>query len=96
VTGPLDRFIAMVQNQVYRPLVRQTSALVGRPVIRDGQATVFVTVLDESRTTRGFRFFLSKQTDPQYLECWMTDAVIPASEQTPPEQEPVRSPVAAA
>jgi hypothetical protein len=95
-TGPLARFTAMVQNQNYRPLVRQTSALVGRAVIRDGQATVFVTVLDESRTTRGFRFFLSRQTDPQFLDCWMTDAVIPAPELAPPETEPAPSPVASA
>jgi hypothetical protein len=96
VTGPLDRFTAMVQNPIYSPLVSQTSALVGRPVIRDGQATVFVTVLDDSRTTRGYRFFLSKQTDPEFLECWMTDAVIPLPEQAPPEQEPADSPVAPA
>jgi hypothetical protein len=96
VTGPLDRFIAMVENAIYGSLVRQTGALVGRPVIRDGQATVFVTVLDANRTTHGFRFFLSKQTDPQYFDCWMTDAVIPAEEQAAPESAPAASPVAAA
>jgi hypothetical protein len=96
VTGPLDRFGAMVQNANYGPLVRQTSALVGRPVIRDGQATVLVTVLDANRTVRGFRFFLSKQIDTQYRDCWMTDAVIPVQEQVPPAQEPAPSPVAAA
>jgi hypothetical protein len=53
-------------------------------------------VLDDSRTTRGYRFFLSKQTDPEFLECWMTDAVIPLPEQAPPEQEPADSPVAPA
>jgi hypothetical protein len=96
VTGPLDRFAAMVQNEIYSPLVRQTNALVGRPVIREGQATVLVTVLDASRTARCFRFFLSKQNDPQYRDCWMTDAVISVQEQVPPAREPAPSPVAAA
>jgi hypothetical protein len=95
VTGPLGRFIAMVQNPQYRPLVAQSSALFGQPVIRGGQATVLVTVLDHSRTAHVFRFFLSKQTDPLYLDCWMTDAVIPAWGQVQ-EQDPAPSPVTAA
>jgi hypothetical protein len=77
VTGPLDRFTAMVQNPTYRSLVIQTSALVGQELVRGGQATVLVTVLDESRTPHGFRFFLSKQADQPYVNCWMTDAVLP-------------------
>jgi hypothetical protein len=87
-TGPLDRFIAMVRNPVYGALVLQNTALVGRPVIRGGQATVLVTVLDQSRTPHVFRFFLSKQTDPIYLDCWMTDAVIPVEAQLQPERAP--------
>ena len=87
VTGPLDRFIAMVQNTQYRPLIVRSSALFGQPVIRGGQATVLVTVLDQSRTAHVFRFFLSKQTDPLYLDCWMTDAVIPAWGQSQPEPD---------
>lgn len=87
VTGPLDRFIAMVQNATYRALVMQTGALVGRPVIRGEQATVLVTVVDENQAARAYRFFLSKQTDPRYLDCWMTDAVIPMHGQTGPGKD---------
>src|SRR5688572_30015628 len=83
-TGPLDRFIKMVQNPAYGALVSQTSALVGQPVIRGSQATLLVTVLDQNRTPHVFRFFLSKQTDPPYLDCWMTDAVIPVGEPMQP------------
>lgn len=96
VTGPLHRFTAMVQNEIYGPLVTQNSVLLGRPVIRDGRATVLVTVLDANRAIRIFRFFLSKQTEPQYLDCWMTDAVIPAREKTSPERDRSTSPASAA
>jgi hypothetical protein len=83
-TGPLNRFIAMVRSPTFGTLVSQTSTLVGQPVIRGGQATVLVTVLDPSRTPHVFRFFLSKQTDRHYLDCWMTDAVIPVHGPTQP------------
>ena len=86
-TGPLDRFTAMVQNPQYGALVLQTNALVGQPVIRGDQATVLVTVLDQSRTPQVFRFFLTKQTDPLYRNCWMTDAVIPVEGQMQPERD---------
>jgi hypothetical protein len=92
VTGPLDRFTAMVQNATYGALVRQTSALVGQPVIRGGQATVLVTVLDQDRIAHVFRFFLTKQTDPKYLDCWMTDAVIPTPGPIPPPRDRAASP----
>jgi hypothetical protein len=95
-TGPLNRFIAMVQNPAYGALVLQTSALVGQPVIRGEQATVLVTVLDQSRTPRVFRFFLSKQTEPLHRDCWMTDAVIPVEGQMQPEQDRPPLPTAAA
>jgi hypothetical protein len=87
VTGPLERFTAMVQNPTYRALVEHTTALVGRPVIRGRQATVLVTLLDRQRDAHIFRFFLSKQTDAALLDCWMTDAVIPAQEPFPPEHD---------
>ena len=79
VTGPLDHFGAMVQNQTFRALVLETGTLIGRPLIRGRQAAVLVTVLSANRTVSVFRFFLSKQTDSHVNGCWMTDAVIPTS-----------------
>jgi hypothetical protein len=94
-TGPLNRFIAMVQNHAYGSLVLQSSALVGQPVIRGSQATVLVTVLDQNRTPRVYRFFLSKQTEPPLADCWMTDAVIPVGEPMPERDRPP-APISAA
>jgi hypothetical protein len=85
VTGPLDRFSAMVHNPTYRSLVFQNDALVGQELVRGGQATVLVTVLDEHRTPHSFRFFLSKQTEQPYVDCWMTDAVLPQRGEVQPE-----------
>ena len=85
VTGPLHAFSAMVQNPTYRSLVFQTTALVGQEVVRGRLATVLVTVLDEGHTPHSFRFFLSKQPDQPYVDCWMTDAVLPQHGQLQPE-----------
>jgi hypothetical protein len=90
VTGPLDRFTAMVQNSTYSSLITQTIALLGQDVVRGGQATVLVTVLDEGRTPHSFRFFLSKQTEEPFVDCWMTDAVLPA--RGPNQPEPTQAP----
>ena len=75
VTGPLDRFTNMVQNEEYRALVSGANALVGQAVTREGRATVLVTLMDENDQPAVFRFFLSRQTEPEYENCWMTDAV---------------------
>jgi hypothetical protein len=96
VTGPLERFSAMIQNATYGALVTQTIALLGQEVVRGGQATVLVTVLDESHTPHSFRFFLSKQTDQPFVDCWMTDAVLPARDPTEPESTRSPPPTSAA
>jgi hypothetical protein len=95
-TGPLHRFTAMVQNPVYGALVLQTSALVGQSVIRGSQATVLVTVLDQNRTPRVYRFFLSKQTEPPHVDCWMTDAVLPLDKPMQPERDHTPAPISTA
>ena len=87
-TGPLGRFAAMVRNPKYVALVDCESELVGKTIIRGDRATVLVTVVDPQQRASLFRFFLSKQTDEPFRNCWMTDAVVAAETAEPPAPPP--------
>ncbi len=75
VTGPIDRFEAMIRQEPYFAMVESQHWMAGRAVTRDGQATVLVTSIDADEQVSLYRFYLSKQSGP--LEgCWMTDHVL--------------------
>ena len=76
-TGPLKRFTDMVQSPTYNALLRARHFLVGRATIQGKEAHLLLTVVDSNGELRVFRCFLSKQTNPQYRDCWMTDGVFP-------------------
>lgn len=82
-TGPLQRFAKMVQAPEYRPLLNAKHFLVGRATERDGEAHLLVTTVDDTGHLTLFRFFLSKQKDSPFKNCWMTDAVILVGAATP-------------
>ncbi len=73
--GHVNRFYAMLNQRTYRPLLLHTLSVIGRPVISGDHATVLVTLVDEQRKPHVFRFFLSRQNEKPYEDCWMTDAV---------------------
>lgn len=83
VTGPVERFAAMVAGPGYRALLLQNGVMVGDPVVRGDRATLLVTVMDEADEPQIFRFFLSKQQQGPERGCWMTDAVISESVHEP-------------
>lgn len=87
-TGPLGRFAAMVRNPKYVALVDCESELVGKMIVRGDRATVLVTVVDPQQRASLFRFFLSKQTEEPFRNCWMTDAVVAAETTEPPAPPP--------
>jgi hypothetical protein len=91
VTGPLQRFAAMVLDADYRPLVMQEDALVGTPIVRGDRAAVLTTVVGADREISIYCFYLSKQTGAAHRGCWMTDSVL----RVPPMAEPpTKGPVA--
>jgi hypothetical protein len=77
VTGPLDRFGAMVRSGAFACFARPQATLVGRPMIDGSVARVLVTVVDERWQAHAFTFILAKQTAEPYGGCWMTEAVFP-------------------
>jgi hypothetical protein len=74
-TGPLNRFIQLVKNPSYRPMLNHKSAERGPIRISDDVARQRVTLTTASDEKVVYLFTLSKQTDDQYKNCWMTDGV---------------------
>jgi hypothetical protein len=88
VTGPLDRFGAMVRQGAFACLAKPRATLVGAPQVEGVIAKLLVTVVDERRQMQAFTFILSKQVIPPYEGCWMTEAVLPMGGLAPPKTQP--------
>ena len=76
-TGPLQRFIRLVRNPSYRPLLNHTNATFLELTVEDDFAVQEVVITTSKGERIGFRFRLSIQKGPVYPGCWMTDSVVP-------------------
>jgi hypothetical protein len=76
-TGPLSRFIMLVKNPAYRPLLIHLDSTVLNLKVEGNVAIQEVIITTSKGTRKGFRFLLSLQQGEQFKDCWMTDAVIP-------------------
>ena len=75
-TGPLDRFVRMVESPQYAPMIDHDEATAG-PMERDGtQATQTVTLTGPDDRTVTYEFGLSKQPSGALSGCWLTDRVV--------------------
>ena len=76
VTGPLARFVEMVHNPAYRPMLNHRGARYGKlkRVGNHASQTVILKSSDDGRV--GYLFQLSRQTEAPYKDCWMTDSVM--------------------
>lgn len=74
-TGPLERFMTMVKNPLYRSMLNHQHADYGEIQINGNRAGQEVTLLDQSGAFVGYIFVLSRQTGGLYAGCWMTDGV---------------------
>jgi hypothetical protein len=85
-TGPLDRFVRMVQSPSYSSLLYAKQFLVGRASRDNQEAQLLLTVVDGDGKLHLFRCFLSKQIGGEFADCWMTDAVVPVGVANPLDQ----------
>ena len=76
-TGPLKRFIGLVRNPSYRPLLNHTNATFLELTVEEDFAVQEVVITTSNGERIGYRFRLSIQKGPVYLDCWMTDSVVP-------------------
>ena len=75
-TGPIERFIAMLKNPAYQPMINYKSDH-REPIEVDGSvARQVVTLVSSSGKRTRYLFVLSKQKQPPCRGCWMTDAVM--------------------
>ncbi|QHT65648.1 DUF4864 domain-containing protein [Rhodocytophaga rosea] len=75
-TGPLDKFIQLVKNPVYAPLLNFKKCEVNKIHIEGDEAQQIVIITDQTGKKSAFLFSLSKQQNGPYQNCWMTDSVI--------------------
>ena len=76
-TGPLKRFIRLVRNPSYRPLLNHINATFLELNIEEDFAVQDVIITTSNGERIGYRFRLSIQKGPLYPGCWMTDSVVP-------------------
>ena len=77
LTGPLNRFIRLVRNPSYRPLLNHINATFLDLTLEDDFAVQDVIITSSSGERIGYRFRLSIQKGLLHQGCWMTDSVIP-------------------
>lgn len=73
-TGPLERFVSMIRNGPYALMLRFRAASYGPVESRGFRARQRVTLADAGRSVT-YWFYLSRQSEEPYIDCWMTDAV---------------------
>lgn len=76
VTGPLERFVDLVKNPLYAPLIGFERAEVGIMLILGDYAQQRVRVINARKGITTYVFTLSRQADAPYEGCWMTDNVV--------------------
>ena len=76
VTGPLPRFIEMVHNPAYLPMLNHRGASYGKLKREGNQASQAVVLKTRSGSRVGYLFQLSRQTEAPFKDCWMTDSVM--------------------
>ncbi len=75
MTGPLERFKAMVRNPVYGPMIDHRSAEYQNVKVEGDIAQVDVILESKEGQFVGYRFTLSRQQGNEYGGSWMTSAV---------------------
>ena len=77
MTGPLERFKAMVRNPVYGAMINHRSAKYENLLVEGEFARIDVVLNTKEGAYLGYRFILSRQHGNEHEGSWMTDAVIP-------------------
>ncbi len=76
VTAPLERFIELVHNPLYAPMLNYDGDERGAMNIAGNRAEQKVVLIDKTGKAASYLFMLSKQPAGEYKDCWMTDGVV--------------------
>ena len=87
-TGPIAHFIEMVHGPGYAALLNAREAVVMRVQVEQNEAKVLTHVSSAAGSEMYYVFLLSKQSEGEHVDCWMTDGVI-AFQQADQEQSKI-------
>ena len=76
ITGPIDRFIRMVKNPTYAPLLNHRAASLSNTTQVGDQARIEVTLLTASGEEAAYVWLLGLRREPPCSRCWFTDTVM--------------------
>jgi hypothetical protein len=76
VTGPIDRFRALVKSSTYRPMIGHARADRGPLVVLAAHARERVAITGAHGERATYLFLLSRQETGVYKGCWMADGVL--------------------
>jgi hypothetical protein len=82
-TGPLGRFTAMIRSAPYDRLLNHRSARFGPLSVSGAKAFQTVTIVDKEGEETRYLWVLSRQSQGELKDCWMTDAVISSQNRAP-------------
>jgi hypothetical protein len=86
-TGPLEHFAQVLKGPVYAPMLNNRSSSIVGSEVKDNQATVVVKIVAINGANVTYVFALTKQSEGDYKNCWMTDGVAPLKvEEGSPDQ----------
>ena len=75
-TGPISHFISIVHSAGYAPLLNAKESTVIRAQVEDDQAKILTRVVGAGGSELFYLFLLSRQSEGENTNCWMTDGVI--------------------
>lgn len=87
-TGPLPRFSEMIRNG-YPEMLNHREVRLPPPLIQGDEAIQPVEVVARNGAAYRYLFILSRQSEPPYAGCWMTDSVLADPDLAPPPQETI-------
>ena len=76
-TGPLEKFAQIVKSPAYSPMLNNVSSSIVGSNVEGNKAKVAVKVFGATGRQVTFVFVLSKRSEGEFSNCWMTDAVMP-------------------
>ena len=76
-TGPLEKFTQIVKSPAYSPMLNNVSSSIVGSDVEGDKAKVAVKVFGATGRPVTYIFVLSKQSEGEFSNCWMTDAVMP-------------------
>lgn len=73
-TGPLERFKRMIKGGAYALMLNFESVVYDEPEVAGDMARQRVVLVSREQTL-GYYFMLSRQMEPPFKDCWMTEMV---------------------